>query len=208
MGFLIDLHVHTRRFSSCSRIDPRRIVAQALKAGLDGVVITDHGRQWEQDELDRLRAEAAAPTFTLLAGFEYATSQGDLLVYGLSPDTAVETPPGLPPRAAVERFTGLGATCIAAHPTRAGLSFDECLLTLPLKIVEVASMNLREHEQRLAQRIAEQAGFYSVAASDAHVLHDIGAYSTEFEGVIYSMAELQEALQHGRFRPAKHIKTG
>ncbi|MCX5757678.1 MAG: PHP domain-containing protein, partial [Candidatus Hydrogenedentes bacterium] len=90
MGLYIDIHVHTRRHSTCSHIDPELLVHQALRAGLDGLVITEHQYQWGPEELAALAAQSHDPHFLLLAGFEYSTTHGDLLVYGLTTTQAAE----------------------------------------------------------------------------------------------------------------------
>jgi len=200
MGLLFDLHVHTRRYSACSAIDPVKLVARAAKMGLDGVVITEHNRQWTPGEVASLTEQAGEPGLVVLAGFEYTSAQGDLLVYGLEAGAAAEFSPGWEPERAIERVTGLGGVCVAAHPTRACLGFDERILTLDLVAIEVQSVNLKPHEQRLAMKLAEAAGIPAVAASDAHRVAEIGRYRTEFTQVVQSAEELQDALKHGRFR--------
>ena len=55
MGLIIDLHLHTRRHSACSIIDESRLIDRAVKAGLDGLVITEHHYQWTPEELAALR---------------------------------------------------------------------------------------------------------------------------------------------------------
>ena len=199
MGLVIDLHLHTRRYSKCSRIDPARLIDQAVRAGLDGVVITEHHHQWSQEELDELVSASRHLGFLVLSGFEYTSAQGDLLVYGLMPEHAEQFRPGWPPERAAEQIRELGGVCVAAHPTRAGLSFDERLEKLPIAAMEVASVNLKEHEQRLACNIAETLKIPAAAGSDAHDLRDVGRYATEFEDLVLNMPDLQKALIHGRF---------
>jgi hypothetical protein len=46
MGLIVDVHLHTRRYSRCSRIEPGALIDRAVRAGLDGVVITEHHHQW------------------------------------------------------------------------------------------------------------------------------------------------------------------
>ena len=202
MGLLIDLHVHTRRYSACSQVNPARLIARAVKAGMHGVVIMEHHRQWSQEELKNLVESSGHPGFLLLAGFEYTSARGDILIYGLEPGHVALFEPGRPPREALKRATDLGGCCIAAHPTRASLGFDEDILTLPFAAIEVASMNMKPHEQRLAAKIAEATGAGTVAASDAHHVADVGRYATEFLEPIHSMRELQDCLRRGRFRLA------
>jgi len=204
MGLQIDLHVHTSRYSPCSRLDPGRLISQAVKVGLDGVVITEHHHQWSQEELDTLVSRSDAPWFLLLSGFEYSSTKGDMLVYGLDPRHTASFQPGWTPRRALEHAQGLGAACIAAHPTRRGFGFHEDLLSLPFSAIEVCSVNLELHEQRLAARLAHDLGIPPIAASDAHVLRDLGRHSTEFLDPIRSHLELHDALIHGRFRVVNH----
>jgi len=200
MGLRIDLHVHTRRYSPCSYINPDLLIRQAVRAGLDGLVITEHHYQWTPDELAALAASSYEAHFLVMAGFEYATARGDLLVYGLDADEASRFTPGMQPEEAVARIHNLGGVCIAAHPTRAGMGFDERLPNLPIDAIEVQSLNMKDHEQRLAAQLARQAGFRPVAASDAHQLEGIGRYCTEFDTPIQSIADLRNALISGTFR--------
>ena len=202
MALTIDIHVHTSRYSPCSVIDPDGLVKQAIKAGLDGVVITEHQYQWSRLDLDGLLERAGEPHFLLLAGFEYASVQGDILIYGLIPAQAHSFVPGMAPAQAVERAHELGATCIAAHPTRAGMGFDESIVGIPFDAIEVQSVNLKEHEQRLAMQLSADAGVPAIAASDAHQIHDVGRYATEFTDPVYSVVDLQDCIRRGRFRPA------
>ena len=41
-----DLHMHTRRYSPDSVIDPFDLVRRAQEIGLDGIVITEHDCLW------------------------------------------------------------------------------------------------------------------------------------------------------------------
>ncbi|MCL4693639.1 MAG: hypothetical protein KJ060_14155, partial [Candidatus Hydrogenedentes bacterium] len=79
---------------------------------------------------------------------------------------------------------------------------DERLETLPLAAMEVASVNLKEHEQRLARSLSGTLKIPATASSDAHDLRDVGRYATVFEDLILSSADLQRALRNGRFQVA------
>ena len=202
MGFLMDLHVHTRLYSPCSTIEPERLVAQAVRVGLDGLVITEHHYQWPEEDLATLLEYADAPDFVLLSGFEYASSCGDILIYGLTDSEADRFQPGLHPGEAIRRAHDLGGVCVAAHPTRAAMGFDEKIRTLPLDAIEVRSMNLNAYEQRLAIQLSTDLNLRPVAASDAHQINNVGCHATEFDYSIHSMENLQESLRRGKFRPA------
>jgi len=201
MGLVIDLHLHTRRHSACSIIDEAKLIDRAVKAGLDGLVITEHHYQWSREELDELLAASAHPGFILLAAFEYSSARGDILIYGLQPEQVREFVPGGQPEAVLAKAQRMGAACIAAHPTRAAIPFDERIMDMPFDALEVKSVNLAAHEQRLAQKLAEDLGRAMTTSSDAHRLEDVGRYATEFQEPIHGIADLQNSLRRGTFRP-------
>ena len=76
-----DHHMHTRKHSPDSEIDPLLLIERAREIGLDGVVITEHDYQWEADELAELAARAAP--LRVFSGAEISAREGHFLVYGL-----------------------------------------------------------------------------------------------------------------------------
>lgn len=208
MSLVIDLHLHTRRHSACSAIDEALLIDRAVQAGLDGLVLTEHHYQWTRAELDALSAQSTHPGFLLLAGFEYSSSCGDMLIYGLEPEAVKDFVPGQAPEVMLARAQSMGAACIAAHPTRAAIPFDEGIVDMPFEALEVQSVNLAPHEQRLAQKLADDLGRRATASSDAHRLSDVGAYATEFLEPIQSIEDLRNSLLRGTFRPCARAGQG
>lgn len=200
MGLLFDIHTHTQRYSFCSRINEWELVRRAVEAGLDGLVITEHHHQWAEEELAALVKAADAPGFLLFSGFEYSSSKGDILVYGLDPAAVKSFQPYQDPEQILQKALEMGAACIAAHPTRAGIGFDERIMRMPFHGMEVQSVNLQPEEQRQARMLSRKTGIPGIAASDAHHLEDIGAYALEFDDGIQSVADLSEHLRQRRFR--------
>ena len=208
MGLIIDLHLHTRRHSACSIIDESRLIDRAVKAGLDGLVITEHHYQWTPEELAALVAASGHPGFLVMAAFEYSSARGDILIYGLDPEQVKEFVPGGQPEVMLAKAQSMGAVCIAAHPTRAAIPFDERIFDMPFEALEVKSVNLASHEQRLAEKLANDLGRMKTASSDAHRLEDVGRYATEFQEPIQSMADLRNSLRRGTFRPYNPLGQG
>lgn len=200
LSLRFDIHLHTSRHSQCSHIDADQLIPRAVRAGLDGIVITEHHYQWSEAEVSELVHKARCPGFIVLAGFEYTSARGDVLVYGLAPEHAAGFKPMMEPEQFVANVQTLGAACIAAHPTRNGMGFDERIAQLPVQALEVQSVNLQPHEQRMAANLAASLKKPVIAASDAHRIDDVGRYSIEVEAVIRNMADLQLALKHGKFR--------
>lgn len=202
------MHVHTRRHSRCSVVDEYQLVDFAARQGLDGIVITEHHYQWAEEELAEIFDPAQHPGFVLLAGFEYTSSMGDVLIYGLEPHHVAQFVPGGPPEDAVKRAHDLGGICIGAHPTRAGMGFDERIFSLGLDALEVRSCNMQEPEQRRAVSLAERCALRPVTFSDAHQLDHVGQYCIEVDAPVQTMADLHEAMHHGTFRPAVQTYNG
>lgn len=206
MAQRFDIHLHTCRHSSCSQLDEWQLIATAAGAGLDGLVITEHHYQWTDEELRELAEASGVPGFVVLAGFEYTSRQGDILVYGLPAEATDGLEPYEDAFTVLERFHAAGAFCVAAHPTRAGMGFDESIAHMPFDALEVASANLQPHEQRLAAKLANGLGKPGITASDAHQLRDVGLYGIEFQDLVHSAFDLQQALKHGRFRVAGRMR--
>ncbi len=200
MGFIIDIHVHSQRHSGCSRIAPERLIQQAIARGLHGLIITDHHYQWSEEELETLRQASGETAFLLMAGFEYSTCAGDILVYGLAPELASTFVPYQLPTKMLTEFQGLGALCIAAHPTRAGMGFDPEIATMPFDAIEVRSVNLQPNEQRMAIKLAKDLSFKSIVASDAHRLNEIGTYTLEFDAPLRHMADFSDYVRKGAYK--------
>jgi len=202
MAFIMDFHLHTSRYSRDSAIPPKDLIPTAIARGLHGVVITEHHWQWTQEECRQLMLEAGNPAFTLLAGFEYSSSKGDILIYGLPDGAYKDFIPGGDPEAMLKKALDLGAACIAAHPTRRAIPFDHRIYHMPFHAVEIKSSNLDEAEQERGLQLAEFLKLPTTASGDAHRVEDIGLYATIFPLPIRTMPDFVRAIKSGAFRPA------
>jgi len=99
-------HVHTRRSDGTGTAD--EVAAAAARAGLDFVIVTDHG-----DASRPLDPPTYRSGVLCLEGVEVSTWQGHYAVFGIRP-------PGYPlggePRDVVEDVARLGGFGVAAHP--------------------------------------------------------------------------------------------
>ena len=50
-------HVHTYPKSQCSKIDPKDLIAEAKRIGLDGFCLTEHQVLWDINELEQLAGD-------------------------------------------------------------------------------------------------------------------------------------------------------
>lgn len=201
--YYFDLQVHTARHSPCSSLPPEKLVATAIARGLDGVLLTDHGYCWPQDEIDELLAQSGRPEFVVLSGCEVRTrlgeqAAGDLLLVGVAAAPAEPCALDIICRQ-VHREGGL---VIAPHPYAATQGIRDEVYTTDIDAIEVYNYRYRGiqpvEKSEGAWRRSELAG---VAGSDAHSLAELGRCCTEFDVPIGSLADLIEAILERRCRP-------
>jgi len=194
--FNLDLHIHTGRYSRCAEaVDPYRIEEYALRAGLAGVVITEHDIFWQDEEIELLRESSSQIAF--FRGIEVSARGCHLVVIGLS-----ETAP-LAKGMSLEEVSAIaadqGAAVILAHPYR-----DADPSRLPVELVdavEVGSTSFTKQEAFQARRLARKAHKPTVAASDAHALSRIGWAWTRFRQMPRNEHELARMIHAGLGRP-------
>ena len=196
---LIDLHLHTSRYSSCGKATPQEMLAGATAAGLDAVVITEHHTIWPLSELQLLRA--SFPRIRIFRGMEVTCDRGraDILVLGVSdPDVAVM---GMRPDEIINRVHRAGGVAILAHPFRMRSSIPAELLATPPDAYEVMSLNMpayARHQAPLLARLWPEA--HQVACSDAHQVAGLGAYAILLDRPVANESELAAAVREGAFR--------
>ena len=71
---IFDLHIHTRKYSDCSFINPEELILQAAAARLDGLALTEHGMRWPDKEFDGLQKLADSCGILLINGQEIYTA--------------------------------------------------------------------------------------------------------------------------------------
>jgi predicted metal-dependent phosphoesterase TrpH len=192
-GFRIDLHVHTARYSPCAEaVAPREIAVWALRAGLHGVVLTEHDILWEEEELETLQRQA--PELRLFRGIECTARGAHLVVIGVGDAGHLDR--GAPPELIAARAHEQGAAVILAHPFR-----DTPLSVIPpamIDAVEITSTSISADESTRAKRLAKRLGLPGVGCSDAHALSRIGWASTEFSTMPADERELAELIRSGK----------
>lgn len=193
---LLDLHIHSH-LSPCSRLPLRQILAQARCRGLDGVCLTDHGGRLA---LGQVREGPQADGLVVLVGHEYATPQGDFLLFGdLEP-----LPAELNAASLLLAVEGQGGVAVAAHPFRPGRGLDPELGRLGLvRVIEGINGRNPAGSNRQARQWAGQHGLSLVGGSDAHSLAELGGVATFFPYNIASQAELVSALKAGHGQPRR-----
>ncbi len=193
---LFDLHVHSS-VSLCSRLDIPDVLAHARGLGLDGVCITDH------DSMDARFAvcEGVQPDgLVVLLGMEYATTQGDFLLFGPFEDLE----PGLSAETMLRLVREAGGAAVAAHPCRRKRPADAFLAGTGLvTCVETVNGRNTANENRRALEWGAFRRLPTTAGSDAHTLGELGRAPTRFFTPIHTRAECIAALRQGLCAPAR-----
>lgn len=188
-----DLHVHTE-LSPCSRLTVAEVLGQARRLGLDGVCLTDHDTM----AVSRLVREGRQDDgLCVIIGMEYATAEGDILLFGPFEDL----PPGLSAGKVLGLARSLGGAAVAAHPFRAWRPAGPGLLGHPgLTGLEVRNGRNRPEENAAAARFAAARGLPALAGSDAHDLRELGRMPLDVAGPVRGRADFVAALLAGRCR--------
>jgi len=206
----IDHHLHTKRHSPDSNIDPVRLIDHARHLGLDGLVITEHDYQWMPDELGDLAAQALP--LRVFSGVEVSALEGHFLVYGLP--TLEDVAPGI---GLAELLAVVGrhqAAIVAAHPFRWDQAFGEIVERYGpvFDALELVSNNISRITRARTQAILDQHPMGATGSSDAHDLTTLGCYFTEFDQPIETIADFVTALRsrtgRPRHRDGVHLSSG
>lgn len=196
-NFFIDTHVHSSKYSECAEsLDPRQIEIYSKKAGIHGIVMTEHDTLWRYDLFHELQKEFSSILF--FNGIEITSKEhSHLVLIGLK-DIGLLCK-GIPANDAINIAHEQGGVAILAHPFRNGLP--------PLNIidkidaVEIASTSLSRRESELSQYLAQKLNKPSIACSDAHSLSRIGWAYTQFPEQPESTEHLCRMIKEGQGRP-------
>ncbi len=226
---LIDLHVHTTHGSSDSSLRLERLIEEAVRAGLDGVCVTEHSTLWLDDELTE---RASGSGIHLYPALEVETDMGHVLMIGGNGYVSgIHRMESLAEHAARE-----GAALVLAHPFRHYTDpspGQSCILTDAVGLdnvspataavrlgsgpsaalslvhaVETVNGATRESDNEFAAKVAAALRIATTGGSDAHSAHGIGSGVTEFSGRPRTSAELAEALREGKSRAAYRSPAG
>ena len=200
--FCIETHSHSKEHSACSYMSVTALVTRAAEIGLDGLIITDHGYVWPEEDLRAVVREVGAANLLVLSAPEITARdpetgkhEGDYLLFGCS-----EVPPDPTSAAGVVQFgQDRGGLVIAGHPFRCGMSAGARVFSLPLDGIEVYNQNHSPADVRRCQAVVERQGYLGLAGSDAHQVEQIGQFLTCLERPIATIAEFVTELRARRF---------
>jgi len=204
---VIDLHIHTKKYSSCSEMSAEEAALEAKKIGLDGICFTEHNKTWDLHELSEVGKKCGMLIFS---GIEVDTSEGHVVVFGLNKNFQGITP--------VEDLRKMvdeaGGYMIAAHPFRGFLLFGFSKLQMDVDSacknpifnfvddMEIFSGRQTPKEDAFSAKACKKLNLRGVGGSDAHSTKDIGKCVTIFENEIKRQDDLLRELKAGNFTSA------
>ncbi len=218
--YLYEMHLHTKETSNCAHIPAKTAVEEYIKAGYDGIVVTDHlspstymkyGREllpWSKKVDFFLRGykavkKAAAGRIDVLLGMElrFRTSEGDndYLVYGINEEFLYKTPKLLEMN--IKSFYELahknGFLVFQAHPFRVGMK-----VTNPkfLDGIEVFNGNPRHNSSNdIAVAWAKKYDLMVSSGSDYHEIEDLGSGGIWFNKELTDNKNLVDEMLSGDY---------
>lgn len=207
---LIDLHTHTRPRSPDSFLDPDELIERSKQAGLDAIVLSEHDRIWDRQDLQEL---ARRHNFLIIPGLEVTTDDGHILVYG------VHTYQDFMRQSEVlaTHVEQVHGAMVAAHPYReyaprghwwSWQDPEERERSLAramanpayerVHAVEVLNGHGSLIENEFSEELARRLGRPSTAGTDSHQRSDIGKAATYFDRDVRNEDDLVCEILAGR----------
>lgn len=170
-----DLHSHTTYskhwFWGMDALNtPQQMVKAAIKAGMDGLAITDH--QTVRGSLVARKFAKRYKNFIVITGTEIRAIEGDIVALGIKEDV----PDDLSLAETMERIRGLGGISVAAHPF-AKFLVRKCVGDEARRLDAIEVFNAgscKGFQNRKALEYAKRFKKPKTAGSDAHCIRDVG----------------------------------
>lgn len=211
-----DLHIHTNRYSGCSNIDPLAAIKRAARAGLDGIVLTEHSICWKEEDVEALREKSKIKNVLVLTGQEIACYssigkfQGEFLVYGY--------PESLGSNKSVEKLLDMvhavDGIVVAAHPFKKAENGDgfygsgHAIIDYQLDGLEIEHPDYDTKGRKLAREYMQKMGVAGIGCSDAHDLKSIGICRTRFEEEVRDLRDLCRQIKMNKVKAVNCAKAG
>ncbi|MEQ8189800.1 MAG: PHP domain-containing protein [Candidatus Eremiobacterota bacterium] len=191
----IDIHCHTSKYSPCSEQTPEEMIERAIRRGMKGIIITEHQRLWEKEELFKLQEKF--PDILILNGVELTVSTNyntyDVLVYGLA--QGYEIPKKM--LTVEETFELFERECafVLAHPFRFSRVMSISDNTLgKFHGIEIDSSNFTPGTSEMAIKLSEKFNIPCTSASDSHSTKTTGLWYIDIPE-ISSMEEFVQVIK-------------
>lgn len=208
---LIDMHAHTAGISWCCRAEAAEVLATARKAGIDGLVLTNHYQEIyikedgpaafaeayiaEYERTKKLADEMGIPLFFGVEVTAKLHGNSHILLYGIPPEFVREYPDiyAYPLEKMARLVWERGGVVVQAHPFRSG---GQILDTAWLDGLEVNCHPLYDatHCSRL-MGIAAGKGMFLTCGGDYHADAYRAVCGVHFPAEVRTYEELLQYLK-------------
>ena len=190
----VEVHAHTDKYSVCSRIPPRELIAMADASGYDALFVTEHDRVWSKSELAGL--QELAERVRVYPGVEVTlTGEVHLLVLGAQDPIyeRIKTPSEVFGQACADGFL-----TVVAHPFRWSHTLPEyCRLADALEVL-TCNQGSDDHAAQ-ARACARKENMAEIYASDAHGLNFMNKFWVETHEPFETPQEFRRLVLTGRY---------
>ena len=220
MGYLYDLHVHSKECSGCSGTGIREMVQNYKNLGIyDGIVLTNHFG-WKSDDISweeyvmpywnaylEGKDEGEKCGLKVFFGLEYSYGGAqDVLLYGIDLDFVLANPDlcDITPEEVTKRVQAYGGFAAHAHPFRRRSYVPDVIVHMDMTIldgIEVYNAGNREVDDAVAVEKCAELGKIAISGSDRHHAHEFEKNpfgGMEFDFEINSNQDLVAALKGGK----------
>jgi histidinol phosphatase-like PHP family hydrolase len=190
----IDLHVHSSERSPCGKATEEAQIRASMKAGLDGIVFTDH---WQFVPVDRLKMlnEKYTP-FKIYGGVEVTADDEDFIVIGVRDAMLEKTGFAYAElHSLVRKQNGFLAL---VHPFRYRSEIKADIERWNPDAIEVRSTNTPTRSEKHIREIAKRLAIPMLCNSDAHNTDAFGKYFNTLSQVAADEQELIAILRDGQ----------
>ena len=188
-----DLHLHTW-YSYDSGANPRSVVEQCLKTGLDCIAVTDH------NSIEGALAVRDLAPFSVIIGEEVKSAGGDIIGLFLRD----EIPKGLSAKDTVYAILAQGGLVMVPHPfdrLRSSAITHEALSEVvdQVDIIETFNgHNLFRSDNLRAETFAQEHSIICAAVSDSHTPGELGSTYVEMPDFDGAPSGLMDSLRRAR----------
>lgn len=194
----IDLHVHDKERSSCSKSSEDEQIMAAIKFGLDGLIFTDHNILSPLEHIKELNNKYKP--FKIYSGIEIEMqdTHEHILVLGLH-DKILQDKKWVYEElySYVKQNNGYIAF---AHPFRFKDFIKENLEKFVPDAIEVHSTNIGIDDTQKIKQLAVKINTNLIGNSDAHHYTNVGIYYNDLINTPNSEKELIEMLKKGAYK--------
>ena len=82
MSLILDMHIHTKKHSSDSMLDPMELLTEVPVMPMSGINICEHDKVWNKHEIEEYKKNN--PQFFCSFSIEVATDYGHVVALGLT----------------------------------------------------------------------------------------------------------------------------